>query len=69
MSEIDTGATLLIPLDSGWMGAPDFVIEDLFDPSEEGEAPLTLGELGPDASATDLPGRDLEALPDLLLRR
>ena len=69
VSEIDTGATLLIPLDSGWMGAPDFVIEDLFDPSEEGEASLTLGELGPDAAATDLPGRDLEALPDLLLRR
>ena len=69
VSEIDTGATLLIPLDSGWVGAPDFVIEDLFDPSEEGEASLTLGELGRGASETDLPGRDLDAPQDLLLRR
>jgi hypothetical protein len=69
VSEIDTGATLLIPLDSGWMGAPDFVIESLFDPSDEGEASLTLGELGRRASEPDLPGRDLEAVPDLLLRR
>jgi hypothetical protein len=55
VSEIDTGATLLIPLDSGWMGSSTFVIEDLFGPSEEGQASVTPGEL--------------EALPSLLLRR
>jgi hypothetical protein len=62
VSEIDNGATLLIPLDSGWAAGSVFVVEDLFDLSENDRASITPGVLLPATAAPD----DLGALPSRL---
>jgi hypothetical protein len=70
LSEIDNGATLLIPLDPNWDGVSAFVVEDLFDLSEEDRASLTPVYLIPERAEPARPADGLEALPSgLLLRR